>query len=151
MKFLGIRAEIDLVRNNPDLFHPDHQGSDLARGYDLYTKAINMLNRHARRVASKEIEPDLFDAVAYDAELRELPVIVSHKKAPESDMVLVPKLRDVGVDNAKELLTSQGLKPVSNATAVELGSKVPVNIVTTQSPDGNTSVPKGTSVVIEVA
>jgi hypothetical protein len=148
VKFLGMRAEIDLVRRNPAIFFSDYADPALAKGYDLYTRAVNMLNRHARRVANKEIEPLLFDAGSYDQELKELPIFLFKKKAPESDVVTVPNVLGLTVAQAQELLKSYGLNPTSNATAVKKDSGVPLNIVMTQTPGYGESLPKGSSVVI---
>jgi hypothetical protein len=147
MKYLAIRSEIDLVRQNLGLFEAVPNGSDLARGYDLYTRVINVLNRHARRVAEKEIEPSLF--VPDDAELKELPLFIFKKKAPTGDQVAVPNAIGLAVDAAQALLRSQGLNPTSNATAIPPNPTAVLNVVTKQTPAYGETVPKGTSVVLD--
>lgn len=148
MKYLGMRAEIDLVRRNPGLFIADYADQELATAFDLFTRAVNVLNRHARRVASREIEPLLFDAGSYDPELKALPVYQFKKKAPDSDIVQVPNCLGLKLADAQALIRSQGLNPVSNASSVAENSGQPLNIVTSQDPGYGQMLPKGSSVVI---
>lgn len=148
MKYLSVRAEIDLVRRNPDLFVTDYKDSDLTKVYDLYTRVVNMLNRHARRVASKEIEPLLFDAGSYDPELKELPLYLFKKKAPNSDIVQVPNCQGLKIEDAQALIRSLGLNPTSNASGVAANSGFPLNVVTSQSPSYGELRPIGSTVVI---
>ena len=148
MKYLSQRAEIELVRQNPDLFEKDYGEYNLATVYDLYTRAVNLLNRHARRVAAREIEPLLFDAAAYDPELADLPGIIFRKKAPDSDIVQVPNCQGLKIADAQALIRSQGLNPSSNAAAVAANSGLPLNVVTSQAPGYGQMVPKGTTVMI---
>jgi len=148
MKYLGIRDEISLVRRNPDIFFDDHTDAELAKAYDLYTRAVNMLNRHARLVSSKEIEPALFDAGAYDPELRALPIFIFKKRAPAADLVEVPNVKDSPVATAQQLITALGLTPTSEAASVAANSGQPTDVVTSQTPAAGTMLPKGSRVAI---
>jgi hypothetical protein len=148
MKYYGMCNEIDLVRHNPDLFVPDYQDATLALGYDLYTRAVNMLNRHARAVANKEIEPKLFEPGAYDPALRELPIFIFKKKAPDADVVEVPDVLGFAIGAAQKSIRDQGLNPTSSSVAVDSNSRLPTDVVTSQNPQAGQPVPKGTNVVI---
>jgi hypothetical protein len=151
MKYLGIRSEIDLVRRNPNLFveNPAHSDSALGKAYDLYTSAVNMLNRHGRKVANREIEPILFDPGAYDPALRELPIFMFQKKAPAEDQVAVPNVAGLSVAAAQQAIKAAGLNPTSNAISVPKESNAILNVIGKQVPLPGTQVPKGSSVVIE--
>lgn len=149
MKYLGIRSEIDLARRNPDLFESSLPDGELGKLYDLYTRAVNALNRHARKVAAREIEPALFDPGAYDKELADLPYVVFRKKAPDSDIVQAPNCQGMPVEEAKKLLRTLGLNPTSNASAVTKESMLPLNVVTSQAPGYGEMLPKGSSVVLD--
>jgi hypothetical protein len=151
MKYLGIRSEIDLVRRNPNLFveEPANTDSALAKAYDLYTSAVNMLNRHGRKVANKEIEPMLFDPGAYDPALRELPIFLFKKKAPVDDQVAVPNVAGLTVAAAHAALRAAGFNPTSNAISVPKTSNAVLDVITKQAPLPGTQVPKGASVVVE--
>jgi hypothetical protein len=151
MKYLGIRSEIDLVRRNPILFleEPAHTDGALAKAYDLYTNAVNMLNRHGRKVANKEIEPTLFDPGAYDPSLRELPIFFFKKKAPPEDQVAVPNVAGQPVASAQAAIKAAGLNPTSNAVSVPKEANAILNIITKQAPLPGTEIPKGSSVVLE--
>ena len=151
MKYLGIRAEIDLVRRNPDLFVQDAGYTDqsLSGAFDTYTLAVNMLNRHARRVANKEIEPSLFDPPTYDARLKDLPLFVFKKKAaPTSDQISVPNVGGMSVSVAQKALRDVGLNPVSNAISVSAGQAGGLDVITQQAPLPGVSATKGSTVVI---
>ena len=107
-----------------------------------------MLNRHARLVASKEIEPALFDAGAYDPELRALPIFIFKKRAPAADLVEVPNVKDSPVATAQQLITALGLTPTSEAASVAANSGQPTDVVTSQTPAAGTMLPKGSRVAI---
>lgn len=149
MKYLGIRAEIQLVQQNPDLFESPPASGELSQAYDIYSQAVNYLNRHARKVANREIDPDLFVPKNYDPGLEYLPVFIFKKKAPSADLVQVPNLIGLGKDAAQALLTSLGLNPISNSIAVDAGSGQPTDTILRQTPGAGEHVPPGTSVVID--
>jgi len=148
VKLLGIRAEIDLVRRSPGLFVPDYSDDQLSSGYDLYTRAVNMLNRHARLVANREIEPSLFEAGTYDPELKNMPSFIFKKKAPEADFVQVPLVIGLPVNLAQETLRSHELNPLSDAIVVNEQSGATLDTVLKQAPVSGESLPKGTNVII---
>lgn len=149
MKYLGIRAEIQLVQQNPEMFESPPSNTDLAQAYDIYTQLVNYLNRHARKVANRESEPDLFVAKNYDPSLENLPVFIFKKKVPSADLVQVPKVVYLSTEDAQGLLKSVGLNPVSNSIAVAANSGQPVGTILRQSPMPGEHVPPGTNVVID--
>jgi len=141
LRYSSSRAEIDLARHNRDLFLDLPDPGDLSRAYDAYTTAINGLNKHARRVANREAEPELF--VAGD-----LPLIVFVKKAPDAELVSVPDVRTMTLAQARALLQSRGLAAQGNGTAVAESSGETVDMITGQVPAPGTEVAPGTNVVL---
>lgn len=149
MKFSNVRAEIETVRRNPNMFVQSYSDNDLAKASDLYVRAINRLNAHARDVSALRSPPDLFDPGAHDPALKELPLFVFKKLAPASDLVEVPRLVDLPVSEARRLLTDAGLVCRNNSTTVGDGSNAPVEVVMSQVPAAGTTVSKGAAVVVD--
>lgn len=162
LKYQSIRAELELVRTNPQLFEETckkttqgtgtdenykYNEADLINANDQYTSVLNYLNRHARKIMNKEIEPNLFVLSDYDKKLSDdLLSFVFIKKAPKGERVQVPNVMNLDKKTAEEVLKAQGLNPILRPFYTK---DQPFDVITNQVPSPGEEVPKGTSVVID--
>jgi hypothetical protein len=148
LKLLGKKAEYQLVRQNPHLFLDPPSPAELLDAEETASRIVNLLNRHARKVANREIDPDLFVLSDYDPDLKYPDFPPFTKKAPTAELVEVPNLDKMPVEEAKKSLKTLGLSHDSVSRAVKNCSSTACNTVLRQDPPPGSMLPPKTAVKI---